>query len=90
MSSILDRGAMMRWFGGDGWGWCGLIFNGLAMAVFWGAVFTAILLTVHLLSRERSNTSAMTVAGSTPAEGVTPARVTRGEMGNDDFYRRLM
>ena len=80
----------MRWFGGDGWGWCGLIFNGLAMAVFWGAVFTAILLVVHLLSRERSNTSAMTVAGSTPAEGLTPARVIRGEMGNDDFYRRLM
>jgi putative membrane protein len=81
---------MMTWFGGDGWGWCGLIFNGLAMAVFWGAVFTAILLAVHLLSRERSNPSAMTVAGSTRAQGVSPARVARGEMDNDDFYRRLM
>jgi putative membrane protein len=90
MSSILDRGAMMRWFGGDGWGWCGLIFSGLAMAVFWGAVFTAILLAVHLLSRERNNPSAIAVAGSTRAQGVTPARVARGEMGNDDFYRRLM
>jgi putative membrane protein len=81
---------MVRWFGGDGWGWCGLIFNGLAMAVFWGAVFTAILLAVHLLSRERNNPSAMAVAGSIRAQGVSPARVAGGEMDNDDFYRRLM
>ena len=81
---------MMTWFGGDGSGWCGLIVNGLAMAVFWGAVFTAILLAVHLLSRERSNRSAMSVAGSTPTEGVSPAHFAGGEMDNDEFYRRLM
>jgi putative membrane protein len=81
---------MMTLFGPHVWGWCGLIFNGLAMAVFWGAVFTAILLAVHVLTRERSNPSAMTVAGSTRAEGVSPARVSRGEMDDDDFYRRLM
>jgi putative membrane protein len=81
---------MMMWHGGDGWGWCGWIFNGFAMAVFWGAVFTAILLAVHLLSRERRNPSTMAVAGTTAAQGVPPGRVAGGEMGNEDFYRRLM
>jgi uncharacterized membrane protein len=78
---------MMTWFGGDGWGWCGLIFNMLAMAVFWGA---AIVLAVHFLTRERSNPSAMTVTGSTRAEAVSPVRFARSEMDNDQFYRRLM
>lgn len=77
----------MTWFGGDGWGWCGLVFNVLVMAVFWGA---AIVLGVHLLTRERSNPSAMTVTGSTRAEAVSPVRFARGEMDNDEFYRRLM
>jgi putative membrane protein len=81
---------MMTWFGGDGWGWCGLIVNGLAMAVFWGAVFTAILLAAHFLTRGRSNPPAMTVTGSTRAEGVSAARFARGEMDNDEYYRRLM
>lgn len=80
----------MTWFGGDGWGWCGLIFNGLAMAVFWGAAFTAILLAVHLLSRERSNSPAMTVAGSTRAGGGPPAGFARADMNDDEFHRRLM
>lgn len=80
----------MTWFGGHGWGWCGLIFNGLAMAVFWGAVVTAIVLAVHVLSRERSNPSAMTAAGSTRAEGGSPASLARGDLDNDEFYRRLM
>ena len=66
----------MTWFGGDGWGWCGLIFNVLAMAVFWGA---AIVLAVHFLTRERRDLSAMTVAGSTRTEAVSPVRLRRGE-----------
>jgi uncharacterized membrane protein len=81
---------MMAWFRGDGWGWCGLIFNGVAMAVFWGAVFIAILLAAHILTRERSNASAMTVTGSTRAEGVSPVRFSPGEIDDDEFYRRLM
>lgn len=54
------------WFGVNGWGWCGLIVNMQAMAVFWGAVFTAILLAVHLLIRGRSNPSATTVSKFRP------------------------
>jgi putative membrane protein len=81
---------MMTWFGEHGMGWCGLIFNGLTMAVFWIAVFTAILLAAHFLTRGRSNPPAVTVAGSTRAEGVAPIRPERGETDDDEFYRRLM
>jgi putative membrane protein len=81
---------MMAWFGGHGWGWCGLIFNGFAMAVFWAAVFTAILLAVHLLSRERSNSSAITVTSPARAGGGSAVRFAPGEMDDDEFYRRLM
>lgn len=80
----------MTWYGADGWGWCGSIFNVLVMAVFWGAVFIAILLAVHFLVRGRSNPSVMTVTGSTQAEAVPAVRFARGEMDDEEFYRRLM
>jgi hypothetical protein len=41
------------------------------------SVFTGILLAVHFLIRERSNPSAMTVTGSTRAEGMSAARFAR-------------
>jgi uncharacterized membrane protein len=80
----------MMWFGGNGWGSCGLIVNALAMAVFWGAVLTASLLAVHLLSSGRSNPPAMAVSGSTRAEGLSSAQFARTETDNDEFHKRLM
>jgi uncharacterized membrane protein len=80
----------MTWFGGDGWGWCGSVFNAFATAVFWGAALTAILLAVHLLIRGRSNPPAVAVTGSNRAEVGSPVRFARGEMDNDDLHRRLM
>jgi uncharacterized membrane protein len=80
----------MTWYGRGGWGWCGSVFNDLAMAVFWGAVVIAVLLAVHYLITRRSNPSLMTVTGTTGAEGAPAVRPARGEMDNDEFYRRLM
>jgi uncharacterized membrane protein len=80
----------MTWFGGDGWGWCGTVFNAFATAMFWGAVFIAILLAVHVLIKVRSNPPAVVVTGSNRVEGGPPVRYSRGGIGNDDFYRRLM
>jgi putative membrane protein len=79
----------MTWYGRDGWGSCGSVFNDLAMAVFWGAVVTAILLAVHYLITRRSNQLLMTT-GTTGAEGAAAVSPARGEMDNDEFYRRLM
>lgn len=80
----------MTWFGGDGWGWCGSVFNAFATAVFWGAVLTAIVLAIHFLMKGRSNPSAVAVTGSDRIEGGSPARFSRDEIGNDDLHRRLM
>jgi putative membrane protein len=80
----------MIWYGGDGWGWGGLIVNVLAMVVLWGAVITAIGLAIHFLSRDRSDPWAPRDTGSTRAEDVLAERVARGEMDNDELYCRVM
>jgi uncharacterized membrane protein len=77
----------MTWSGGDGWGWCGLIFNVLVIAAFWGAT---IVLAAHFVIRERRNLPATALVGSSRAEGVAAARFARDETDDDDFYRRLM
>jgi hypothetical protein len=78
------------WYGGDGWGWCAVIVNVVAVVVFSGAIIAAIVLAVRSRSGGRSDLSAPRDGGSTGAEGVLAAPGARGEMGNDDFYRRLM
>ena len=75
----------MMWYGGDGWGWGGLIVNVLAMVVFWGAVIIAIGLAIHFLRRDRGDVSAPRDTGSTGAEDVLAERAARGEMDNDEF-----
>jgi uncharacterized membrane protein len=77
---------MMMWYGGDGWGWCALIVNVLAVVVFLGVIIAAIVLAVR--SAERSDVSAMGDTGSARAPEESPG--VRGDMGDDDFYRRLM
>jgi hypothetical protein len=63
----LEAFAMM-WYGGDGWGWGGVIVNVLAMVVFWGAVITVIVFAVWFRSGERSDPWAPRDTGSTRAK----------------------
>jgi uncharacterized membrane protein len=79
---------MMMWYGGDGWGWCALIVNVLAVVVFLGVIIAAIVLAVR--SAERSDVSATGDTGSARAPEVLAARGAQGDMGDDEFYRRLM
>jgi uncharacterized membrane protein len=81
---------MTTWYGGNGWGWCNTVANLPAMVLLWVAVFTAIVLAVRLASRRPSDPPAPTGANSTRAEGVAAARHVRGEIGNDELFRRLM
>jgi uncharacterized membrane protein len=78
----------MMWYGGDGWAWCALIVNVLAVVVFLGVIIAAIVLAVR--TAERTDVSAMGDTGSARALEVPAARGARGDMGDDDFYRRLM
>jgi len=80
----------MMWYRGDGWGWCSMTVNVLTTVVLWGVVFTAIVLAVRFLSRERSGPWAPRGTGSTRAEYMMAEGFTRGEMDNDEFYRVLM
>jgi hypothetical protein len=77
---------MMMWYGGDVWAWCALILNVLAVVVFLGVIIAAIVLAVR--SVERRGVSATPDAGSPRAPEVSAG--ARGDMGDDDFYRRLM
>jgi uncharacterized membrane protein len=81
--------AMMMWYGGDFWGWCGVIVNVVAVAVFLGAIIAAIAVAARLGSGGRSDLSAARDSGSIRAEALA-ARGARGGMDNDEFHRRLM
>jgi uncharacterized membrane protein len=81
---------MTTWYGGHGWGWCSMAVNIPAMVLLWVAVFTAIVLVVRLASRRPSDPLASTTADSTWAEGVVAPGHVRGEIDNDEFFRRLM
>jgi putative membrane protein len=82
--------ALMMWYGGDFWGWCGVIVNVVAVAVFLGAIIAAIVVAVQLGSGGRSDLSSARDSGSSRAEAVLAARGARGGMDNDEFHRRLM
>jgi uncharacterized membrane protein len=81
---------MTTWYGGNGWGWCSMVGNIPAMVLLWVAVFTAIVLAVRLASRRPSDPPVPTGADSSRAEGAVAARHVRGEIDNDEFFRRLM
>jgi uncharacterized membrane protein len=81
---------MTTWYSGHGWGWCSTVVNIPAMVLLWVAVFSAIVLAVRLASRRPSDPPAPAGADSTRAEGVVAARHVRGDIDNDEFFRRLM
>ena len=80
----------MMWFHGIGWTWAGCIQEVLVMVVLWGAVVTAIILAVRFLTRQRSDPLAPRDTGSIRIEYVSAEGSARGEMGNDEWHRRLM
>jgi putative membrane protein len=77
-------------FHGFGWSWAGCIQEVLVMVVLWGAVITAIILAVGFLTRQRNDPLASRDTGSIRIEYVSAEGSARGEMGNDEWHRRLM
>ena len=80
----------MTWYGGVGWGWCGVLVNVLAAAMFLGAVIAAVVLAVHVRGEGRSDPSALGNSGFARTRHVATSRGARNDTGDDDFYRRLM
>lgn len=79
----------MMWYGG-GWGWCGVIVNVLAVTLFLGLIIAAVALAVHARGAGRGDPSALADNGFARARQVAPSPGARGDVGEDDFYRRLM
>jgi hypothetical protein len=82
--------AMTTWYGGHGWGWCSVLVNIPVLVALWGAVFTAMVLSVRIALRQPSDPLGPTGTGSPRPEGVAEVRIAPSETGNDEFYRRLM
>jgi uncharacterized membrane protein len=74
---------MMMWYGVDGWGWCALIVNVLAVVVFLGVIIAVIVLAVR--SAERSNVSATLDSGSARPPKVSAEHGARVATDDDDF-----
>ncbi|HTX93339.1 MAG TPA: hypothetical protein VME67_00010 [Mycobacterium sp.] len=81
---------MTTWYGGNGWGWCGMIAHIPSMVILWAVVFTAMGLALGFGVRQRNEPPAPTAAGSVRPEGAVSARISRSETNNDEFWRRLM
>jgi uncharacterized membrane protein len=79
---------MMTWYGGNGWGWCALIVNVLAVAVFLNVLTAAIFLAVR--SAERRDVSATLDTGSARAPEVLAEHGARHATDENEFYRRSM
>ena len=80
----------MMWFNGIGWSWAGCFQGVGVVVVLWGAVVTAIILAVGFLTRQRRDPLASRDTGSIRIEYVSAEGSARGEMGNDEWHRRLM
>jgi len=78
------------WYGGDGWAWCAVLVNVLAVVVFLGVVIAAVVLAVRVRGEGRRDPSALGDSGFTRAGQVAASPGARNDMGGDDFYRRLM
>jgi hypothetical protein len=79
----------MMWYGGDGWAWCGVLLNVLAVAVFLGVVIAAVVLAIRVHSKRRSDPSALGDSGFARA-GLATSPGARHDLGDDEFHRRLM
>jgi putative membrane protein len=80
---------MMTCYGGNGWGWGGWILMTVGMALFWTLVITAVILAVRYLASPRGTSASPPGSLPTRAEDVLAERFARGEIGEDEYRRRL-
>jgi putative membrane protein len=76
---------------GDGWMWghdwgCGGWLAMSVMVLFWAALITAVVVAMRYRSR---HTSPVLTSERTEAEGVLAGWFARGEIGEDEYRRRV-
>jgi putative membrane protein len=72
------------WFAHEGMGWW-MIFGGIWMVVFWGAIIALIIWGIKKLT-ERSNSGEDAAGKSSPLD-VVKERYARGEISKEEFER---
>lgn len=78
---------MWPWHMGSEWGWGGMIFGGLIMLVFWGAVIGMVVFAIRSLTHPNSTRNDWEKPpGSDPtALEILKARYARGEITREEF-----
>jgi hypothetical protein len=74
------------WYGRDGWGWCGVIFNVLAVALFLGVIIAAVALAVHVRGGGQSDPTALDDSGFARAGQAAASSGARDDLGDNEFY----
>jgi putative membrane protein len=80
---------MMTCYGGNGWGWGGWSLMTVGMVLFWVLVITAVILAVRYLASPHGTSASPPSSLPTRAEDVLAERFARGEIGEDEYRRRL-
>ena len=76
-----------RWMWGHGWGWVGWLLMCVFMLVFWAGLITAAVVGIrYLAASDRPPTQGD--ARRRP-EDILAERYAAGEIGDDEFRRRL-
>lgn len=78
------------WYGWDGWGWCAVLVNVLAVTVLLGIIIAGVALAVRVRDGGRSGPPPPGFGGFAHTGRATEAYGARGATADDDFYRRLM
>ncbi len=80
---------MMYW--GPGFGWAGMIFGGLMMLLFWGAIIVLAFLVIRAITRSGGYQSRDTNrAGYRPEDNalsILKERYARGEIDKEQYER---
>ncbi|OBI89406.1 hypothetical protein [Mycobacterium sp. 1245805.9] len=77
---------MTMWHGGSGWGWCDTFAHFPWMATLWAVALTGVALAIGFAIGQRSDPAGV---GAQP-KGAVATRISRDDVDNDDFWRRLM
>jgi putative membrane protein len=82
---------MMGWNDEMGWGWGGWLLSGILMILFWGLVIWGIVAVIRYVTAPGQQAFAQSPGHEAPIspEQILAERFARGEIGEEEYGRRL-